>query len=47
DIAGRSVLQTTFQGEVSLNLSELPIGIYFYRVLCTDGSIKSGRLIKE
>ncbi len=47
DIAGRSVLQTTFQSEVSLNLSELPNGIYFYQVLCADGSIRSGRLAKE
>lgn len=48
DIAGTLVLQTTFTGEqIVLDRSDLPSGMYFYRVLNNNDLVGSGKIIME
>jgi hypothetical protein len=47
DVAGKTLIKREFRSEVSLDLSQFPSGLFFYQVTGADGSIKSGRLIKE
>jgi len=47
DIRSAEVLHETFTGSTTLNLENLPYGIYLYKVLCREGKETTGKILKQ
>ena len=47
DVLSREMLHQTFIQSISLNLEQLPNGIYFYQIQNGNNVYKKGKMLKE